>query len=330
MFNHTIIASRLRRTRFTPQWRALVAQNTLTPDHLIAPLFVVEGENQRQPVPLLHIERYSIDTLIEHARQLVAVGINTVALFPCIDAHLKDATGSEGLNPNNLMCRAVRALKNALPQLMIMADVALDPYTSHGHDGPLDATGQTTDNTATIDALLLQARHLAQAGADALAPSDMCDGRIGAIRHMLETNGHTNTLLISYCAKYASTLYTPFRSAAGSAGAFAGSKSGYQMDVRNSDEALREAEQDITEGADMLIVKPGLPYLDIVYRLATHSAVPVLAYHVSGEFAMLRAAAAAQACDYLPTLHEMLLCFRRAGCKGIITYGAYDMALALA
>ncbi len=320
-------ATRLRRTRKTPWSRALVAENALTAADLIWPLFVTEGEGVEEPIATLPgVSRWSVDRIVERAGEAIALGIPCVALFPNTPADKRSADGSEALNPDNLMCRAIRAIKAAHSDAIgVLTDVALDPYTSHGQDGLIDAAGAVV-NDATVAMLVGQAVNQARAGADIIAPSDMMDGRIGAIRAALEGAEFHDVQVMSYAAKYASAFYGPFRDAVGSRGLLKGDKRGYQMDPANSDEALREVALDIAEGADSVMVKPGLPYLDIVRRVADGFKVPVFAYQVSGEYAMIEAAAAAGAGDRDALILETLLAFKRAGASGILTYHARDAA----
>jgi porphobilinogen synthase len=316
-------ATRLRRTRRTAWSRALVAENALTPADLIWPLFVTEGEGVHEPIATLPgVSRWSVDRIVERAGEAIALGIPCVALFPNTPADKRSADGAEALNPDNLMCRAIRAIKAAHGDAIgVLTDVALDPYTSHGQDGLIDAAGAVV-NDATVAMLVGQAVNQARAGADIIAPSDMMDGRIGAIRSALESEGFADVQIMSYAAKYASAFYGPFRDAVGSRGLLKGDKRGYQMDPANADEALREVALDIAEGADSVMVKPGLPYLDIVRRVADGFNVPVFAYQVSGEYAMIEAAAAAGAGDRDALILETLLAFKRAGASGILTYHA--------
>ena len=324
-FPHT----RLRRTRQQHWSRRLVRETQLSPDDLIWPLFVVEGENVRQPISALPgIDRLSIDLIVKAAREAVALGIPAIALFPYTDPALRRDDGREALNSDNLVCRATRAVKAAGVNVGIILDVALDPYTSHGHDGLL--RDGTIDNDATVDVLVRQALVQADAGADILAPSDMMDGRIGAIRAALENNGQTDTQLLSYAAKYASAFYGPFREAVGSSGVLQGDKRSYQMDPGNAREALREVALDVDEGADMVMVKPGLAYLDIVQRIASTFDVPTLAYQVSGEYAMIEAAAANGWIDREAAILESLLAFKRAGAAAVFSYYAPRAAKLLA
>lgn len=316
---------RMRRNRRFSWSRRLVRENALSVDDLIWPVFVVEGERKREAIPSMPgVSRISVDLLVEEARTARDLGIPAIALFPVVAADLKTADGRESFNPDNLMCRATRAVKDAVPDIGIIADVALDPYTDHGHDGILK--NDVILNDETIEVLCRQAVNQARAGVDVIAPSDMMDGRIGAIRDALDSSGCPETLILSYAAKYASAFYGPFRDAVNSAGFLKGDKKTYQMDTANSDEALREVALDIGEGADMVMVKPGLPYLDVVSRVKEAFHVPTFAYNVSGEYAMLRAACDAGWLDYEKTLLEMLLSFKRAGADGILTYAAIDAA----
>ena len=314
-------AARPRRLRQADFVRRMVRETQLSPAHLIQPLFVAEGERRGPVASMPGVVRLDIDELVAEARELQALGIGMVALFPVIPAELKSDDGAEALNPDGLVPRAVRALKAAVPDLGVIVDIALDPYTTHGHDGLLNAKG-AVDNDATVHVLIRQAIVCARAGADVLAPSDMMDGRIGAIRDALERDKKLDTLLLSYAAKYASAFYGPFRDAVGSAASLKGDKRGYQMDPGNSDEALKEVALDLEEGADMVMVKPGLPYLDIVRRVKERFAVPTFAYQVSGEYAMLKAAAAQGWLDERACALEALLCLRRAGADAILSYHA--------
>ncbi len=318
-------ATRLRRTRQADWTRRLVQEHKLTISDLIWPIFIVDGENQRTPIPSMPgVERLSTDEAVRAAEEAAELGIPALALFPYTDPGLRNDEASEAFNPDNLVCRAVRAIKQAVPDIGLIADVALDPYTSHGHDGLL-IEGEIA-NDETLDALIRQALNQAEAGFDILAPSDMMDGRIGAIRDMLEDRGYKNTLIMAYTAKYASAFYGPFRDAVGSSSTLNGNKRSYQMDPANTDEALREAEFDISEGADMIMVKPGMPYLDILYRLKETFAVPTFAYQVSGEYAMLMAAAQNGWLDQERIMMEGLIAFKRAGADGILTYFAPAVA----
>ena len=321
-------AIRMRRNRKAPWSRRLLAENTLSAADFIWPLFVLSGTNVRQPiVSMPGVERLSIDLCLEAAREAVSLGIPAVALFPYTDHSLRTEDAREAFNPENLVCRATRAIKDAGLDLGVILDVALDPYTSHGHDGLL--SDGVIVNDATNEALVRQSLVQAEAGADILAPSDMMDGRIGQIRAALEAHGHTDTQIMAYAAKYASAFYGPFRVAVGSGGVLRGDKRTYQMDPANSDEALREVALDIAEGADMVMVKPGLPYLDIVRRVSESSGVPTFAYQVSGEYAMIEAAAANGWLDGEKAMLESLMAFKRAGAAGILTYYAPRAARAL-
>ena len=315
---------RLRRTAFT---RDLVREHRLHPSDLIFPVFVQDGHGLRHDVPSMPgVQRLSIDQLLPLAEQCVALGVPVMALFPVIDARLKTPDGIEATNPDGLVPRAVRAIKDRFPGLGLLTDVALDPFTSHGQDGLLDDTGYIL-NDQTVAMLSAQALTQARAGVDIVAPSDMMDGRIGAIRTALEAHGHIHTQIMAYSAKYASAFYGPFRDAVGSAGNLGKSdKKTYQIDPGNSDEALREVALDIAEGADMVMVKPGMPYLDIVRRVKDEFGVPTFAYQVSGEYAMLKAAAANGWLDHDAVMMESLLAFKRAGADGVLTYFALDAA----
>ena len=315
---------RLRRDAFT---RNLVREHALTVNDLIYPVFVQEGEKQREAVPSMPgVDRLSLDLLLPVAEQCVEAGIPVMALFPVIDASLKTPDGREAFNPDGLIPRVVAALKARVPELGVMTDVALDPYTSHGQDGLLDDTGYIL-NEETVEILVKQALTQSQAGVDIVAPSDMMDGRIGAVRQALEARGDIHTRIMAYSAKYASAFYGPFRDAVGSAATLGKSnKKVYQMDPGNSDEALREVALDIAEGADMVMVKPGMPYLDIVRRVKDEFRVPTFAYQVSGEYAMLKAAAQNGWLDHDAVVLESLLAFKRAGADGVLTYFALDAA----
>ena len=315
--------TRLRRTRASRWSRALHRENMVTPNDLIWPLFVTEGKGVEEPIASLPgVSRWSIDGIAERAKEAVELGIPVVALFPNTPGDKRSDDGAEALNPDNLMCRAIRAIKDACGHdVGVLTDVALDPYTSHGQDGLIDGNGYVT-NDDTVAVLVDQAINQAEAGADIIAPSDMMDGRIKAIRMALEMGGHHNVQIMSYAAKYASAFYGPFRDAVGSRGLLKGDKKTYQMDPANGDEALREVAFDIAEGADSVMVKPGLAYLDIIYRVKQRFEVPVFAYQVSGEYAMLEAAQAAGAGDRDALLMEKLMAFKRAGCSGVLTYHA--------
>ncbi len=317
---------RPRRLRRAGWARRMVRENRLSVDDLIWPLFVVEGDNERQPVASMPgVERLSIDNLVEAAAEARELGIPAVSLFPYTPDERRSPGGDEAWNPDNLVCRAVRAIKEQVPGIGVMTDVALDPYTSHGQDGLIDEDGEIL-NDETIEALVRQALNQAAAGCDILGPSDMMDGRVGAIRAALEEAGFVHTQIMAYTAKYASAFYGPFRDAVGSGARLSGDKRTYQMDPANSREALREAALDISEGADAIMVKPGMPYLDIVRELKSQFTVPVFAYQVSGEYAMLMAAAANGWLERDKVMMESLLAFRRAGADGILTYFALDAA----
>ena len=320
-------ANRMRRSRRTASLRKLVAETTLSPANLILPTFVLAGSGRSEAVESMPgVARVSTDGVLELAATAEALGVTALALFPVIDAELKSPEGDEASNPDGLVQSTVRALKEAHPNLSIITDVALDPYTTHGQDGIIDADGYVL-NDRTVEALTRQAVSHAAAGADIVAPSDMMDGRIGSIREALEAQGFINTLILSYAAKYASGFYGPFRDAVGSAGNLgSGDKHSYQMDTRNSDEALREVALDLDEGADFVMVKPALPYLDIVRRVRSTFAVPTFAYQVSGEYAMLKAAAANGWLDERACVLESLMSIRRAGAHAILTYFALDAA----
>ena len=320
-------ALRLRRTRATGWSRALHRETLLTPADLIWPLFVTEGTGVEEPIASLPaVSRWSVDGIAARAREAVALGIPCLALFPNTPHDRRSEDGREALNPDNLMCRATRAIRDAVGDAVgILTDVALDPYTAHGQDGLVDAQGYVL-NDATVDVLIAQSLNQAEAGADIIAPSDMMDGRVGAIRQALETGGHSNVQIMAYAAKYASAFYGPFRDAVGSRGLLKGDKQTYQMDPANSEEALREVAMDLAEGADSVMVKPGLPYLDIVRAVKDRFAVPVFAYQVSGEYAMIEAAAAVGAGDRDALVLETLLAFKRAGCSGVLTYHAAHAA----
>ena len=315
---------RLRRDAFT---RRLVRETTLSCDDLILPVFVIEGENRREPVPSMPgVERLTVDCLLEEAAGAVDLGIPALVLFPVPDPATRSDDGREAYNPDGLVQRTVRALKRQFPQLGVITDVALDPYTSHGQDGLIDQFGYVV-NDDTVEVLVRQALSHAQAGADIVSPSDMMDGRIGAIRAALETEELVHTRILAYSAKYASSFYGPFRDAVGSATTLGGAdKFSYQMDPANSDEALREVAMDLEEGADMVMVKPGMPYLDIVRRVKDQFAVPTFVYQVSGEYAMLMAAARNGWLDERRVVMESLLCIKRAGADGILSYFAKNVA----
>jgi len=326
-FSPRFPAIRMRRMRKDAFSRAMMQENVITPADLIYPVFIQEGHNLRTPVGSLPgVERLSIDQLLQVAEDTVALGIPVLALFPVIDPSLKTPDGIEAANPDGLVPRAVAALKQRFPELGILTDVALDPYTSHGQDGVMDGSGYVL-NDETTALLVKQALTQAQAGVDIVAPSDMMDGRIGAVRNALETNKFIYTRIMAYSAKYASAFYGPFRDAVGSAANLGkGSKSTYQMDPANSDEALREVALDLEEGADMVMVKPGMPYLDIVRRVKDEFKVPTFAYQVSGEYAMIKAAAQNGWLDHDKAMMEAMMAFKRAGADGVLTYFARDIA----
>ena len=318
---------RMRRMRRDPFSRALMREHHVTASDLIYPVFILEGTHQREPVlSMPGVERVSVDLLLKVAEECVALGIPVLALFPVIDAMKKTPDGIEATNPGGLVPRAVRTLKQAFPDLGILTDVALDPYTSHGQDGLIDDNGYVI-NDVTTDMLIRQALCQAEAGVDVVAPSDMMDGRIGAIRAALEGNGLIHTRIMAYSAKYASAFYGPFRDAVGSASNLGKSdKATYQMDPANSDEALREVALDLAEGADMVMVKPGMPYLDVVRRVKDEFRVPTFAYQVSGEYAMIKAAAQNGWLDHDKVMMEAMMAFKRAGADGVLTYFARDIA----
>ena len=315
----------MRRNRKVAWSRALVAENTLQTSDLIWPMFVIDGENTKDAVTSMPgVERYSVDLAVRKAAEAAGLGIPLIALFPNTLQALRTADAREALNENNLICRAVRAIKAAVPEIGIMCDVALDPYTSHGHDGLVE-DGKIT-NDASVEVLVKQALLQAEAGCDVVAPSDMMDGRIGAIRRALEAHGHTDVQIMAYSAKYASGFYGPFRDAVGSSGTLIGDKRSYQMDPANIDEALREVELDINEGADMVMIKPGMPYLDVLACVKQTFGVPTFAYQVSGEYSMLMAAIERGWLDPKKVIPESLMAFKRAGADGILTYFALDVA----
>jgi len=321
--------TRMRRVRKTDWSRRLVAENTLTPADLIWPVFVHEGENLAMDIPSMPgVKRLSIDLLVVAAKEATSLGIPVIALFPAIDQALKTDDGREALNSNNIICQAIHAIKDAVPDMGILCDVALDPFTVHGQDGLL--RDDYVINDETIEVLISQALNQVEAGCDIIAPSDMMDGRIGSIRDALEREGHINTAIMAYAAKYASGFYGPFRDAVGSTGNLGGDgKRTYQMNPANGDEAIREVALDINEGADMVMVKPGMPYLDICRRVKDEFGVPTFAYQVSGEYAMLMAAVQNGWLDREKVVMESLLGFKRAGCDGILTYFAIEAAMHL-
>ncbi|MGB9364458.1 MAG: porphobilinogen synthase [Xanthobacteraceae bacterium] len=315
------LATRMRRNRKSEWARRMVRENVLTADDLIWPLFVVAGKNVRVPVGSMPgVDRLSVDQAVRDAVRAAELHIPCIALFPYTDPNLRDESGSEALNPDNLVCQAIRAIKKEVPDIGILCDVALDPYTSHGHDGLM--RGNEIVNDETVEVLVRQALVEAEAGCDIIAPSDMMDGRVGAIRAALDEAGHTDVQIMAYAAKYASAFYGPFRDAVGSSKTLIGDKRTYQMDPANSDEALREVELDIAEGADMVMVKPGLPYLDIVRRVKDAFGMPTFAYQVSGEYSMIMAAAQNGWLDGEHAMLESLTAFKRAGADGVLTYFA--------
>ncbi|HEX4296238.1 MAG TPA: porphobilinogen synthase [Rhizomicrobium sp.] len=329
MIHAAFPALRMRRLRRHDWSRRLVAEATLSAADFIWPLFVVEGENRREAVASMPgVDRLSIDLAVEAAREAASLRIPVIALFPQTDPARKSEDGREATNANNLICRVVRAIKKAVPEIGVLCDVALDPYTSHGHDGVF--VGDHIANDESVEILVRQALVQAEAGCDIIAPSDMMDGRVGAIREALEKNGFKDMLIMAYAAKYASAFYGPFRDAVGSAKALKGDKRTYQMDPANCDEALREVALDIAEGADMVMVKPGMPYLDVLARVRQTFGVPTFAYQVSGEYSMLTAAARSGYLDHDRVMLESLLAFKRAGASGILTYFARDAARLLA
>jgi porphobilinogen synthase len=319
-------ALRMRRGRVAPWMRAMLGEHRLHPSDFIWPLFVCEGSDREEPIGSLPgVSRWSVDRLPDRAREAAALGIPCLALFPNTPEQLRTDDAREALNPDNLICRAIRTIKDAVPDIGMLTDVALDPYTAHGHDGLIDAAGSVI-NDDTVKVLVDQALVQAEAGADIVAPSDMMDGRVGAIREALESAGHQNVAIMAYAAKYASAFYGPFRDAVGSRGRLKGEKRGYQMDPANIEEALREVELDLAEGADFVMVKPGLPYLDVVARVKDAFGVPTFVYQVSGEYAMIEHAAAAGAGDRDALILETLLAFKRAAASGILTYHALEAA----
>jgi porphobilinogen synthase len=322
------LKTRMRRNRKADWSRRLVREHHLSVNDLIWPIFLTDGETDRMPVAWMPgVDRLSIDEACRMAEMAARLGLPALAPFPFVERGLRDPAGTEARNADNLMCRAVRALKKAVPEIGLITDVALDPYTSHGHDGLMD--GETIINDATVAALSEQALRLAEAGADCVAPSDMMDGRVGAIREALDAHGFVDTQIMSYAAKYASAFYGPFRDAIGTNATLVGDKRTYQMDPGNTDEAIREVELDLAEGADMVMVKPGMPYLDICRRVKDAFGVPTFAYQVSGEYAMLVAACQNGWLDRNRAMLESLTAFKRAGCDGILTYFAPDAAKAL-
>jgi porphobilinogen synthase len=320
---------RLRRNRRDAWTRRLVAENTLSVDDLIWPIFVIDGTNEERPVASMPGQvRVTVDRVAKHVEQAAKLGVPAIAIFPVTPPEAKDAEGTEALNANNLICRAARELKRAFPDVGLVGDVALDPYTDHGHDGVIreTRTGDYVHNDDSVAILVRQAVNQAEAGIDVIAPSDMMDGRIGAIRSALDAQGFIDTRIMSYAAKYASAFYGPFRDALGSGKALRGDKKTYQMDPANSDEALREVALDLAEGADMVMVKPGMPYLDIVRRVKDRFAVPTFAYQVSGEYAMIMAAVQNGWIEHERAMMESLMGFKRAGANGVLTYFAVEAA----
>ena len=319
-------ALRMRRGRSSPWMRSMLAENRLHPSDFIWPLFICDGRDCEEPVAALPgVSRSSVDRIGAKAREAADLGIPCIALFPNTPERLRTERAEEALNRENLICSAIKAIKDAVPEIGVLTDVALDPYTAHGHDGIVDLQGNVI-NDETVEILVQQALVQAEAGADIVAPSDMMDGRVGAIREALEREGHQNVAIMAYAAKYASAFYGPFREAVGSLGRLKGDKRGYQMDPANIEEALREVELDLAEGADFVMVKPGLPYLDVVARVKDAFGVPTFVYQVSGEYAMIEHAAAAAAGDRDALILETLLAFKRAGASGILTYHAVDAA----
>ena len=325
MIQRQFPATRMRRLRQADWSRRLVSETSLSPSDLIWPVFVIEGENEKEAIAAMPgVERLSVDLAVTAAKEAASLGIPVMALFPNTPADARGDDGQEALNPDNLVCRATRAIKDAVPEIGILCDVALDPYTAHGHDGLMD--GETILNDETVEVLVGQTLNQVTAGCDIIAPSDMMDGRIGAIRHELEKTGNKNTLIMAYSAKYASAFYGPFREAVGSGDRLRGDKKTYQMDPANALEAMQEIALDIEEGADMVMVKPGMPYLDIVTRCKQEFGVPTFAYQVSGEYAMLAGAIERDWLDRDRVILESLMSFKRAGADGILSYFALDAA----
>src|SRR5690349_14508972 len=319
-------ALRMRRGRSSPWMRSMLAENRLHPSDFILPLFVCDGSGCEEPIGSLPgVSRWSVDRIAAKTKEAAALGIPCIALFPNTPEELRSESAEEALNPDNLICRAIKAIKDAVPEIGVLTDVALDPYTAHGHDGLIDMAGNVI-NDDTVAVLVEQALVQAEAGADIVAPSDMMDGRVAAIREALERDAHQNVAIMAYAAKYASAFYGPFRDAVGSRGRLKGDKRGYQMDPANIEEALREVELDLAEGADFVMVKPGLPYLDVVARVKDAFGVPTFVYQVSGEYAMIEHAAAAGAADRDALILETLLAFKRAGATGVLTYHAVEAA----
>jgi porphobilinogen synthase len=317
---------RMRRGRTRPWLRAMLTENRLHPSDFIWPLFVCDGRDQEEPIASLPgVSRWSVDRIGARAKEAAAVGIPCVALFPNTPQDLRSERAEEALNRDNLICRAIKAIKDSVPEIGVLTDVALDPYTAHGHDGIVDRAGEVI-NDETVGILVEQALVQSEAGADIVAPSDMMDGRVAAIRAALERESYQQVAIMAYAAKYASAFYGPFRDAVGSRGRLKGDKRTYQMDPANIDEAIREVELDLAEGADFVMVKPGLPYLDVIARVKDEFGVPTFAYQVSGEFAMIEHAAAAGAGDRDALILETLLAFKRAGATGVLSYHALDAA----
>ena len=324
MINSSFPHKRMRRLRAEPWIRDLVEENNISAKDLIWPVFAIEGQNKTESVASMPgVNRYSVDLLVQESQKAYDLGIPAIGLFPITSPEKKTEDGKESYNPDNLICRAIQAIKAKVPDIGIITDVALDPYTTHGHDGIMD-DGKIL-NDETLDVLSKQALVQAQAGADIIAPSDMMDGRIKAIRSALDGKSHKNTMILSYAAKYASAFYGPFRDAVQSKGCLSGDKKTYQMNPANSDEAIQEVMLDIQEGADMLMVKPGMPYLDIICRVKDTFKLPTFAYHVSGEYAMLQAACQNGWLDYDSAIIETITAFKRAGCDGVLTYSALDV-----
>ncbi len=319
-------ALRMRRGRSSAWMRSMLAEHRLHPSDFIWPLFICDGQDREEPIAALPgVSRWSVDRLADKAREAASLGIPCIALFPNTPEQLRTERAEEALNRGNLICRAIKSIKDSVPEIGVLTDVALDPYTAHGHDGIVDPAGNVI-NDETVEILVQQALVQAEAGADIVAPSDMMDGRVAAIREALEREGHHNVAIMAYAAKYASAFYGPFREAVGSLGRLKGDKRGYQMDPANIEEALREVELDLAEGADFVMVKPGLPYLDVLTRVKEAFGVPTFAYQVSGEYAMIEHAAAAGAGDRDALILETLLAFKRAGATGVLTYHAVDAA----
>ncbi len=325
MINSSYPSKRMRRLRSQPWIRDLVSENNISINDLIWPAFVIEGKNKRERIDSMpHVERYSIDILIKEVKIARDLGIYAIALFPVTASDKKSDDGREAYNPDNLICRAIRSLKDCVSDIGIITDVALDPYTTHGHDGIIE-NGEIL-NDKTVDILCKQALVQAEAGTDIIAPSDMMDGRVGAIRETLDQHDKYNVMIMAYAAKYASCFYGPFRDAVQSSSALQGDKKTYQMNPANSDEALQEVALDLQEGADMVMVKPGMPYLDIIARVKQEFKAPAFAYQVSGEYAMMRAAANNGWLDYDAAIMESMMAFKRAGADGVLTYAARDVA----